>query len=213
MKEKGADNQGRIARLFSKLPFTSSSEGINKVLLLGTMFILLSFLALGGHLFIKSRTTPESMEKITETNKESAVSSRSNRKIYTNQDFGYSINYSSTLIPREIESEAYLDFVIFFAAQGTEGSGFAVSVRENQLEEEIGLIKKEIGRDVGAELVYEGKIDHYGYSAHRLDYEPETKGEGEPRTIIIINNGKYSYSISSTPEQIDNVLSGFGLVE
>ena len=58
-----------------------------------------------------------------------------------------------------------------------------------------------------AKLVKEEKINVGDQEGIRLDFEPE--GEGEKRSAVIFSKEKYSYSISTVPEQIEKVIQSF----
>ncbi|MBU0569869.1 hypothetical protein KKB40_03745, partial [Patescibacteria group bacterium] len=82
-------------------------------------------------------------------------------------------------------------------------------IRENSLKEEVSSIKREVDGSFDVKLVCESKIKVSGFDAVKLDYEPVEKGELEARSFVIINNGKYSISISTTPEQIGTIIFSF----
>src|SRR3990172_9000930 len=110
------------------------------------------------------------------------------------------------------ESGDYLSFIVFFVPEGVSGDGFAISVRENSLEEELKLIRIEIDEGGSAKLIKEVEVVKDGNSGWSLAYEPENPEEGEPKTIIIVNNSKYSYTISSTPALINEIFTNFNLL-
>lgn len=196
-------------RFFNQVT-VGGSKAFSIAVLLLTIFLVFA----NVYLFLKSRDTssvekpPSSLEA--SGDKGSGVGD-SEWEIYEDDLYGYSISFPPILEPRTIESESYLRFIIFFAPEGITRSGFGLSVRENSLDEEVELINGEIGVGIGASIVSEGEITKGGHLGKRLEYEPENQEEGEPRTIIILNNGKYSYTISSTPELIDKIFATFQL--
>jgi hypothetical protein len=137
----------------------------------------------------------------------------SNWKTYVDDTYGYSVKYPPLLVPREGKTGVYLRFVVFLATKGSGESGFAVSVRETELDEEVVFIKEEIQKDAKGKLIREDKIVRDGYSGIRLEYEPEKAEDAEPRVVAVLNNGRYSYTISARPEQIDKILSTFELTK
>lgn len=141
------------------------------------------------------------------------ASSIKNWRTYRNENYGYLVEHPPLLVSREVESEIYLSFVIFLATEGRDTSGFAISVRETQLEEEVVLIKDEIGKDVSGELVRQEAVTQDGISGVKLEFEPETLDGVVPRTVVILNNGNFSYTISAHPEKIDQILLTFKLTE
>lgn len=173
----------------------------------------LALVAVSIYLFIRSKEeiiTPPQIVKPTE--KEADSNDENAWKTLQDEDYGYSLKYPSLLEPRTIESDNYLSFIIFFVPEGVKGAGFALSVRENRIEEEVALIKKEIQKDSAVRLVNEERIEDGERLVTRVEFEPAVEGGGEKRTIIIINNGKYSYSLSSTPDQIDILFSNFKIL-
>jgi len=187
-----------------------------KVLSRGILLLAISLIVASLYLLtrLKSgiKTKPQYSPNETEE-KALDASSIKNWRTYRNENYGYLVDYPPLLVPREVESDIYLSFVIFLATEGISNSGFAISVRETQLGEETGLIKDEIEKDVSGELIREEATTKDGISGARLEFEPETREVAEPRTVVILNNGRFSYTISAHPNQIDQILSTFKLTE
>lgn len=184
-----------------------------KTFSVGILLLSFSLVVASIYLFLRTKekdnvtfeNTPSQIKEL-DTEKEGAW------KTLVDEEYGYSVKYPSLLEPRTIENDSYLSFVIFFVPQGVKGSGFALSVRESSLDEEARLIKEEFQRDLSAKIVSEERLDMGEYSGMRFEIEPITEGDGEKRTAIILNNGQYSYTISSTPDQIDLLFSNFKLI-
>ncbi len=179
---------------------------------IGILLLSLSLVVASIYLFLRTEEKVNVAKDTPSNIKEVDASKEGAWEILVDEEFGYSIKYPSLLEPRTIENDSYLNFVIFFVPQGVKGSGFALSVRESNLDEEVGLIKEEIQKGPGAYLVNEESVEAGGYLAKRLDYEPSDETEGENRTIIVMNNSKYSYTLSSTPDQIDLLISNFEIL-
>ena len=180
---------------------------------IGILLLSLSLVAASIYLFIRSKEEIVTPPRIVEpSEKEADNDDESAWRIMQDEDYGYSLKYPSLLEPRTIESDNYLSFIIFFVPKGVRGSGFALSVRENSIEEEVVLIKEEIQKDSAVRLVNEEQIETGGRLGARVEFEPAVEGDGEKRTIIIMNNGKYSYTLSSTPDQIDILFSNFKIL-
>jgi len=194
--------------------FNQGTIGSGKAFSIGILLLTISLVFANIYLFLRSRDAPdveESSGGLEAVGDKDPKVRDSEWEVYKDDLYGYAISYPPILQPRTIESESYLSFIIFFIPEGMAGSGFGVSVRQNSLNEEVELIKGEIGADIGANLVVEEEITKDGHLGKRLEYEPENQKEREPRTIIILNNGKYSYTISSTPELIDKLFATFRL--
>ena len=179
---------------------------------IGILLLSLSLVVASIYLFFRSKEEIITPPKIVKPSEKEADNDENAWKIIQDEDYGYSLKYPSLLEPRTIESDNYLSFIIFFVPKGVRGSGFALSVRENGIEEEVVLIKEEIQKDSAVRLVNEEQIESGGYLGARIEFEPAVEGDGEKRTIIIMNNGKYSYTLSSTPDQIDVLFSNFKIL-
>jgi hypothetical protein len=190
-------------------------EVSNRILVVAILLIFLLLVGAGVYFFVITKGTPI-FPRQSEGKNNGNLSNTTQTlgwETYTSEKYKYRVKYSPLLTPREIQSDVYLDFVIFYASAGSDESGFAISVRENSLGDEVSLIKEEIHQDVSANLISEESITLNDFPGERLKYEPEKPEEGEPRTIIIINNGDYSYSLSSRPEQIEDILATFELLD
>ena len=58
-------------------------------------------------------------------------------------------------------------------------------------------------------LVNENSITKNGFIGVRLDYVPQRADIGSPTTYIIINNGKYSYRLTSKTASTEEYFSMF----
>lgn len=192
--------------------FNQETRGMSKALSVGILLLTISLIVANVYLFLKSRPASNfgSRELLSEKPAE-LTDGELQWETYIDEKYAYSISYPSLLEPREIESDNYLRFIIFFVPSGVEGPGFGVSVRENSLKEEVELIKQEIGLDSQARLIKEDEVLKGGFPGKRLEFEPIKTEEGELKTVVIINNEKYSYTISSTPDFIDEILEKFNL--
>lgn len=149
--------------------------------------------------------------------KEEAVQSKTpegieNWEYYVHPEYKFSLYVPELLIKREYDNPGdYLFFVRFEENRVSESRGLAVGVSERTLKEEEKKTRELIEEGLpGVEPVRE-ELKLTGYEAIRLDYEGI---EGlEPRTIILVTNEGYAYSISTNPEQIDEVLSGFVFID
>ena len=184
-----------------------------RVFSLGLLVLTLSLVLANIYLFIKTRSIEiHDIDRVAvgfET--DGAGGGKLEWNIYRNELYGYTVSYPKLLEPRTVENERYESFLIFFVPGEIDEPGFAISVRKNTLNDEISLIREEIGEGSVATLINEEEIEEGGFGGFRLDYEPKNIKEGEARSIIIINNGRYSYSLSSTPEFLEKVIEKFSL--
>jgi hypothetical protein len=171
------------------------------------VFIGLVFLA--AYLFLKTKRTETVIKG------SSDVQKKENQEDlvwvnYQNNEFKFSFDRPKFLQKNELEDAGnYSSFIRFEETQFSRAKGLAVGVRENSLENEVEQLKLELEKDFDIRLISESKILIDGYDAIRLKYEPKNKSEFESRDFIVINNGKFSFSISTVPEQIDRVISSF----
>jgi hypothetical protein len=131
---------------------------------------------------------------------------------YVHPEYKFSLYVPELLIKREYDNPGdYLFFVRFEGNRISESRGLAIGVSDRTLEEEEKKIRELIEEDLhGVEPVRED-LKLTKYEAIRLDYEAI---EGlESRTIILVANGEYTYSISTNPEQMGKVLSGFVFID
>ena len=135
---------------------------------------------------------------------------------YINTTYGFTIKYPINLYPKFVENSGYLWLTMFEEKSGYEHlvNSFSVSVNQNSLEEEVNFQKQQVEGHILKKLSKEGEIRLEGYQAIRLDYVP-TKYEDEqnPSSTVIINNGKYSYSLVANTQNIEQILSTFGFLE
>ena len=189
-------------------------KGQNTLLLLGAAMLVVVFLIISIVLIIRSKN---SSTKILPINKESSNDSNKDSKperitFYTSEMFGYKVEYPNSLVVRELGSGGgYIDFVRFEEKnEDATFKGFAIGVSEQTFTNEISRIKK-IFEEEEALLAEESEINLLGLKARRLYYKPQKNEGGEDRTIAIFSSGQYTYSISTVPWQVDEVLSRFEL--
>lgn len=138
--------------------------------------------------------------------------SEASKKTYVDEELAYSISYRKLLEPRSIASENYLSLIIFFVPEGVSGDGFAISVRQDSLEEEKDKIKDEIESEAEIAKIDETLIEKDGHQGIKLIFEPKDTINFEKRSVAIFNNGKFSYSLSATPDFIDEVVDSFKIL-
>lgn len=135
-----------------------------------------------------------------------------NWEYYVHPEYKFSLYVPELLIKREYDNPGdYLFFVRFEENRVSESRGLAVGVSDRTLKEEEKKTRELIEEGLPGVEPARGDLKLVGYEAIRLDYED---AEGlEPRTIILVANEGYTYSISTNPEQMDEVLSGFVFID
>jgi len=156
----------------------------------------------------------ENVTKTLDNNVNTSGSSPQNGEgelVYVDEKYGYSISYPRLLEPRTITQNNYLEFIIFFVPNNLKGDGFAISVSENGLDEEKNKITKEISTETELVSTKEEKIEKDGFPGIKITFEPKDKEVFRSKSVVIFNNGKYSYSLSSSPDFIDEAIRGFNI--
>lgn len=135
---------------------------------------------------------------------------------YINTKYGFSIKFPINLEPNFVEDSGYLWLTTFDEKKGYKNTvkSFSVSVNNNSLEEEIVIQKQEVGGHVLKKLINEEVTTFNGYQAVRLDYIPTNYENSQvPTSAVIINNGKFSYRLVASTDNLQQILSTFELIK
>lgn len=186
--------------------------GLNNLLSLGLLLLSTALILASIFLLTKSRNASSSQNSAAAV-QESTQPDNKGTDTYTSEDLGYSINYPSLLEPRSVSSDDYISLIIFFVPNTLRGDGFAISVTDRSLEEEKNLIKDKIGKETKVKITEETRIRKDNFDGFKLIIDPEVEGTFESKAFIVLNNGKYSYSLSSIPDFIDEVLNNFTILK
>jgi len=131
---------------------------------------------------------------------------------FIHPEYRFSVYVPRLLVKREYDDSGdYLFFVRFEENRFSEESGVAIGVSNRALEEEEAKIREIVEAEFSDIKPKREIVKLTDYDAIKLDYQGSE--ELESRTIILVTNGDYTYSISTVPEQIDNVLAGFVMLE
>jgi len=129
---------------------------------------------------------------------------------YVDEEYGFSFSKPKFLTENKFEGSGdYLSFTRFEATQFSKARGVSVGVRENSLSDEVMKIKSEVDMGFNVKLTQESKIKADDFTGVKLDYEPVGEGELEARSFIILEKDGFAISISTTPEQIERIISSF----
>lgn len=127
---------------------------------------------------------------------------------YKNIEFGYEIGLPRALLKMEYENQGgYIHFIRFGEREESLGKGVAIGIREAELEDEFTRIKGEFGKD--GVLAEEREVSVGGVRGAMFIFEPESKEDLEPRTVVVFEKEGKVFSISTVPEQIDKVIASF----
>src|SRR3989344_2735162 len=131
-------------------------------------------------------------------------------KEYKNEKFRYSLLVPQHLLKKEVKNEeGYLSFVRFEENELTRAKRVAVGVSRGRREDEVDKVKEQMNESGLANLIKEVKINVSGHEAKRLDYQAIDSKNRDPRAIVIFDNGIYTYSISTHPEQAEKIIESF----
>lgn len=190
----------------------TKSYGIEKILSVGVLSLSAALIFTSVFLLIKSKVISTEVNNDIETTQESLQGNPKGTEIYVDEKFGYSMTYPRILEPRTIESDDYQSLIIFFVPKDLSGNDFAISVSERKLEEERNLINQQISKETTIKQTEETPAQKGGLAGTKIIFEPEDKESFESKAFVVINNGKYTYTLSSSPNFIDEVLNNFTIL-
>jgi len=183
----------------------------NSLFKIGRYLLGLSIVLLSAYYIFFSNKPAENDAEVISTPKEEVKYDE--YITYANNTYGYKVRHKRLLIPKKISTDRYLDFVVFFTDRSDNYGGFAISVRENSLKEEIMLIKEELNKGISSTLMFEEDMSEGENRIVRLSYDPTPEEDAEEKDVVIINNGNYSYSISARTKDMGEILNNFSVLE
>lgn len=186
---------------------SKNSRGFAPILIV----VILGAIGIIGYLVV-AQSAKQSQPTPSSATQESIQQPPENWKTYTDSQYNYSIQYPDNLLPEKSSNDIYLSFVSFGNLSDEQNPWFSVSVRDTKLEDEVKFVKWQSSHSL-VTLVKEEEITMNGYAAVRLEYEPQRPDVGKPDTYIIVNNGKYSFTLYAETESIDQILSTFQFLE
>ncbi|MGD8744442.1 MAG: hypothetical protein PVJ52_02515 [Candidatus Woesebacteria bacterium] len=136
--------------------------------------------------------------------------------LFKNEEFGYSIVHPLHLAPRQIDVEgsSYESFVKFEPIEEGFTDSFSIGVRDTSLEEEIKLVTDEMtSGSVEANLTNQEMLLSEEVKIYRMDFAPADSTGGEERSLLLIDSGEFTYSLSSNPDHLLEAFSGFDLLD
>lgn len=125
--------------------------------------------------------------------------------LYANKDYAIAFSYPYLLNKRDYEDYGEYDFfVVFEENQFSVEKGVAFGVSKDGLEKEVERIKKDVSEQGKSKLVKDEKLAVDNGEAWVLEFEPEDEAL-EKRSFLIIEEGDYTYSFSTVPEQMQKL--------
>lgn len=184
----------------------------NKMIFLGALFLFIALLASSFFVVIKSKNVDKKANNIDLVNTVTSEEQQLKRTIYRSDMFNYIIEYPEELDVNQLGSGGgYIDFVRFEENANFKTKGFAIGVSEHNLPNEVKRIKNQFENE-NANLVEEKSVSFRGLAARQLHYKPMNPEDGEERLLIIFNRAPYTFSVSTVPSQIEEVLSKFEFI-
>jgi hypothetical protein len=125
-----------------------------------------------------------------------------NWKEYKNVDYGFSIKTPSLLFKNEIETpKDYLLFIRFEENKFSKDKGMALGITGRNIEEETEKIINTFKEEDEKINPIKGEFEINGNKG--ISIYVEAINDLEERSVYILNNGKHTFSISTTPDQIE----------
>lgn len=200
--------------MLTKTQLKATGRSKPRSLIIWSLFLLVTTVIITSYLTFRIKSTTSGVSDSANGDSVGIITDKSvdTWVIYKNDMFNYKIEYPDSLVVRQLGSGGgYIDFVRFEESSGGDFKGFAVGVSEQTFTNEIDRIKK-IFESESAYLVQESTIDTNGMSARRLYYKPQKIGGGEERIIVIFSDGQYTYSVSTAPGQINEIMGRFEFI-
>lgn len=178
------------------------------------IIIVLAIIGVSAYFVLKPSTisTPSPISTTPSTKTPDYSEETSGWNTYKNHKYGYYIKYPEGSSPTErLEEDQYLSFVVFGKRTNENSMWFEITVREASLSEEVEYIKWQSSHSL-VQLTNEEDLPWFG-SAKKLDFEPSKYDEPKPTSFIIVSEANYAFTISSSPDNINQIFSTFGFFD
>jgi len=182
----------------------------HKIVRVGLYMLSTSIVILIISLFINSaKTSPVSNvnKEVPETKESSNEGKLSDFwERYTSDKYKISFSYPRLLNKNEFSKTGEYDyFVVFEENQYSLEKGVAFGVSSDGFDKEVERIKSDIEKQGKTKIVKDDELLGLGEKARIIEFDPE-ESDLEKRSFVIIEKGDYTYSISTTPEQIQTII-------
>lgn len=129
-------------------------------------------------------------------------------KTYKNMEYKYEIIYPRSFVPKDIENDAYLDFVSFTKDDDL----YYVYVTDSRLNEEVERVISQVEGHVVVNKTVDEPTTLLGYPARIIGYSTSSIDGNKDTISVIVDNGQYTYAINSSSELSRWIISSFRLM-
>jgi hypothetical protein len=185
--------------------------GVLLVILLASLFYLIN-----REDKISKTTSPTETETSSETSPQENLqieaddlSDDSNWYMYVNEEYKFSFYHPRLPFEEDFKNEGSYEYFLNLQSEEDEiKKGIYLGIKENNLDEEIARLKS-IFEAEGGELVSETEVDVDGIKGVLVVYKPIDNITLEQRSLVVFEKDGLAYSISTSPDQIDKLISTF----
>lgn len=131
---------------------------------------------------------------------------------YPNMTYGYELKYPKFLTPKEYINETYFDLVNFDGNK-KDYIPFSVEVFQYRLEKSVEIFRSRIEEHIKVNLVENKSTTIDEFPAQIIKYASPNLKDDIKTTHIFIDNGEYTYMISSNSSISDQILSTFKFIK
>lgn len=190
----------------------------NVVLSTGYKFLIAAVIISGLFFLVKGRTNLQN--GLSKNNQGTLAPAGTGKKYseadvwipYERRELGFSMKYPSSLYLNDMAPHGeYYDFIRFEEGEKSRHKGISLGISQSNLKVEVERIKRDF-ENQEAKLVEEKDVIFKGFTAKRLHYVPIEIQNGEERLVVVIANNNYVYSISSVPDQMNEIIKNFNFL-
>ena len=152
-------------------------------------------------------------EQVVDTSTSTPLST-SNWQIYRNNEFGFEVKYPDSFVVNEKLGGIDYGYTTQFRFEDplkppSFFNGFTIETKTARAAD----IKFKMIGHVVDEIKRETEIKGEGYQGTKLEYDISTSGTSIPFTTAILNDGEFSYTITSSSDLVNQILSTFRFVD
>jgi len=185
----------------------------------GVFFLFFGVVAFVSYLFVILRSNhtnllkeKDFLQNYQERNSTNSGKKNFYSKVYQAEEYNFRFLYPGDLVVRKVNvQDSYLLSLKFEETKLSDNKGIALGVSKKTAAKEIEDISRIFEKE-GGELVDRGEIEIGGVRMLRFDFKPKFEGNFQEKSLVVFSKGDLTYSISTTPDQIMDVLLGFSFL-